>query len=359
VALVVLVVVLASGGDGDDAPATPAAALPAECAGDAPEDVRRRLGGRLVVRMEGEATTPLLRQARAGEIAGVVLFPPEGQDPAALSAEVERLQAAAAKSGGSPLVVAIDQEGGEVKRLPSLPPDVAPPELAGDPVAAEQQGRATGEALAGLGVNVDLAPVLDVPASPDSFVASRAFGDDPAGVAAAGTGFATGLADGGVEAAAKHFPGLGRSAANTDLEPSEVAARERALRGDLEPFSASIDAGIGLVMLSSATYPALDPDAPAFASPAIADELLRDELGFAGATITDDLGAGAVRAVYSPGEAAVAAAAGGSDLLLFALDSQPGALDELVRAAEGGELDPGAIEASCARIAALRAGLSS
>ena len=110
-------------------------------------------------------------------------------------------------------------------------------------------------------------------------------------------------------------------------------------------------------MLASATYPALDPELPAFASPAIADGLLRDELGFGGVTITDDLGAGAVRAVLSPAEAAVAAAAGGSDLLLFALDPAPDVLDGLVRAAERGELDPAAIEASCVRTASLRAGL--
>ena len=315
------------------------------------------MGQRIVVRMEGEASKDLLRQVSAGEIGGVVLFPPEGQDPAALGEEIGRLQAAATESGGAPLIVAIDQEGGEVKRLATLPPDVAPPELAGDPAAAADQGLATGEALGDIGVNVDFAPVLDVPASPDSFVASRAFGDDPASVAEAGTAFATGLADGGVEATAKHFPGLGRSAANTDLEPSEVTDGERALRADLAPFQSAIDAGIGLVMLSSATYPALDPDSPAFGSPAIADELLRDELGFGGVTITDDLGAGAVRASYSADDAALAAAAGGSDLLLFALTSQPGVLDSLVRAAERGELDPAALEASCVRVAALRDGL--
>ena len=175
-------------------------------------------------------------------------------------------------------------------------------------------------------------------------------------MAEAGTAFATGLQDGGVAATAKHFPGLGRSTANTDLEPSEVTDGERALRADLEPFQSAIDAGIGLVMLSSAIYPALDPDSPAFGSPAIADELLRGELGFEGVTITDDLGAGAVRAGYSPDEAALAATAGGSDLLLFALTSDPEVLDGLVRAAERGELDPAAIEASCVRIAALRGG---
>ena len=347
---------LASGGSEPRTATT--AAIPPECSGDSPAELRRRLGQRLIVRMEGDATPALLRQARAGEIGGVVLFPPAGEDPAALGSEIDRLQAAAAETGGPPLVVAIDQEGGEVKRLASLPPEHAPPELAGDPGAAEEQGMATGEALAGIGVNVDLAPVLDVPASPDSFVAARAFGDDAPAVAAAGSAFAAGLEAGGVAATAKHFPGLGRSAVNTDLEPSEVGAGRAELLADLEPFEAAIDAGISLVMLSNATYPALDPDAPAFGSPAIAEDLLRDELGFEGVTITDDLEAGAVRAEFDRAGAALSAAAGGSDLLLFALSERPDVLDELVAAVGRGELDPAAIEASCVRIAALRGGFA-
>jgi beta-N-acetylhexosaminidase len=356
VALVVVAIVALGSGGGDDRAPEPEAALPPECAGTERADLRRRLGARLVVRMEGEATPELLRQARAGEIGGVVLFPPEGQDPAALGGEVERLQAAAAEAGAAPVVVAIDQEGGIVKRFPSLPPDVAPPKLAGDPAAAEEQGRATGEALAGIGVNVDLAPVLDVPVSPDSFLAPRAFGEDAPGVSAAGTAFASGLEAGGVAATGKHFPGLGRPAVNTDEGPSEVGGGRAALEADLEPFRAAIGAGLDLVMLSNATYPALDRDAPAFGSPAIAEELLRGELGFEGVTVTDDLGAGGVSAAFGPAEAAELAANGGSDLLLFALSSRPGVLDDLVRAAERGELDPAAVEASCARIAALRAG---
>jgi beta-N-acetylhexosaminidase len=189
-------------------------------------------------------------------------------------------------------------------------------------------------------------------------VAARAFGDDAPVVAAAGSAFAAGLDAGGVAATAKHFPGLGRSAANTDLEPSEVAAGRAALLADLEPFEAAIEGGISLVMLSNATYPALDPDSPAFGSPAIAEDLLRDELGFEGVTITDDLEAGAVRASFDRAGAALSAAGGGSDLLLFALSSRPDVLDALVAAADRGELDPAAIEASCVRIATLRDGFA-
>ena len=320
--------------------------------GGSPETL---LGSRIIVRMEAEATPGLLRQARAGEIGGVILFPPPEADQETLRGEIERLQRAAAEASESPLLVAIDQEGGEVKRLSDAPPDLPPPEIsaAGAPTA-RQQGAATARHLARLGVNADLAPVLDVPAQSDSFIAARAFGSDPATVAEVGTAFAEGLDDGGVAAAAKHFPGLGRSSVNTDLSASEVPAAEAELRADLEPFEAAIDAGVPLVMLANATYPALDPDLPAFASPAIAQGLLRDELGFDGVTITDDLGAGAVTASFAPAEAALAAARGGSDLLLFALTESPDVLDPLVRAAERGELGPRALGEACARVLELR-----
>jgi beta-N-acetylhexosaminidase len=343
-----VVVVLASGGEDPPAP-SPQATLPPVCA----DEPRAALGARIVVRMEAKATPGLLRAARDGEIGGVILFPPAGTDPTALAREVTRLQEAAAETGTGPLVVAVDQEGGEVKRLPSLPPDVAPADLAGDPTGAEAEGLATGEALVGIGVNVDLAPVLDVPQQ-GSFLGTRTFGSTSEEVAAAGVAFAAGLRAGGVAATAKHFPGLGRSAANTDEAESEVAASASEIDADLAPFEAAIADGVELVMLSSAVYPELDPKRPAFASPAITEGLLRSDLGFEGVTISDDLGAGAVTARYDAAAAALAAAQGGTDLLLFALTPDPGVLDSLVAAAKRGALEQGALEASCARVLALR-----
>ena len=131
---------------------------------------RQRLGQRLVVRMDAEASPALRRQAGRGEIGGVILFPPAGTPPRALRSQVAKLQRAAAEAGQPPLIVAIDQEGGEVKRLPELPPDISPPEIAAQgPDIAREQGLAAGRALSRLGINVDLAPVLDVPAEPRAF----------------------------------------------------------------------------------------------------------------------------------------------------------------------------------------------
>lgn len=334
------------------------ATVPQQCIGGSRSDLERQLGMRLVVRMTDRATPALRRQARRGEIGGVVLFPPAGVALESLAAEVAKLQRAASRGNRAPLVVAIDQEGGTVKRLVDLPPDRSPRELSrAGADAARAEGLATGTALAELGINVDLAPVLDVPASGDSFIIARSFGTTPGAVAEIGIPFAKGLADAGVVATAKHFPGLGHAPVNTDLSPAKIAVPRAELRADLEPFKRAAEAGIGMVMLANASYPALGGDRPAFAAERIVDRLLRERLGFAGVTITDDLGAGAVRSAFEPEEAAVAAAQAGVDLLLFALVDDPQVLDGLVAAARRGELGAADREESCARVLELREGL--
>ena len=318
---------------------------------------RELIGQRLMVRMDGVATPQLKRQARDGEIGGVIAFPPTGQPTDELEAEIAALQRAARGAGRPPLLVAIDQEGGEVKRLPEGPPVRSPSELSapGDEPVARREGRRTGRFLAGLGIDVDLAPVLDVPSSPSSFIASRAFGSDPRVVAANGVAFAAGLQSGGATPTAKHFPGLGRAVANTDLERSEVDASRRRLDEDLAPFREAIARGIPAVMTANATYRALDPDLPAALSPAIVEGLLRDELGFEGVVITDDLGAGAVRDVMSEPEAAAAAARAGDDVLLLAQTADAGdSLAALEQAVASGELDRAGLERSALRLLALK-----
>src|SRR5215211_2921951 len=215
----------------------------------------------------------------------------------------------------------IDQEGGGVKRLKNGPPDSSPQQLgaAGDGDAAKEEGEKTASFLAGLGVNVDLAPVLDVPRpETDRSIASRTFGDEPAVVSSVGVPFAEGLQDGGVFATAKHFPGLGRATRSTDEGPVSVVALREDLEADLQPFRDAIDAGISMVMVSSASYSTLGSKKQAAFSPAIVKGLLRDELGFDGVVITDDLDAPAVSSVTTPGLAAASAFKAGDDLLLFA-----------------------------------------
>jgi len=316
------------------------------------------LGQRLMVRMTGSATSQLVGLTRRGAIGGVILFPPPDISPAEMSREVGRLQRAASEAGNPPLLVAIDQEGGPVKRLPAGPPERSAAALgaAGDAGAARAEGGDTAAYLERFGVTVDLAPVLDVPGA-GSFVADRAFGTDPDTVSRIGVAFAEGLAAGGVAATAKHFPGLGSATVNTDLAPSVVEASRRELRGDMAPFRAAVEAGIGLVMLSNATYAGLDPDAPAGLSARIVREL-RERLGFDGVVITDDLRAGAIASTHSAPDAAVEAARAGADILLFARATEPEEINRvLLRAARNGRLDRGGLEESYLRIAALKEGL--
>jgi beta-N-acetylhexosaminidase len=341
------------GGGGTTAGSTPSAGCPPEIA----SSPKRLAGAVLMIRMEDTATSALLRLARHGELGGVILFPSTGIAPSVLGDEVRKLARAARRAGYPEPLVATDQEGGDVKRLPDEPPDMAPGAIAksGGAEEARAQGSATGDALARLGIAVDLAPVLDL-GEAGSFVASRTFGDDPSRVAALGLAFADGLTGGGVAATAKHFPGLGLASDDTDAGPSTVDASRADLAPGLEPFRAAIDASIPLIMVSNATYTAYDPDRPATLSPRVIGGLLRDRLGYDGVVITDDLGAGALAgAGIDEAEAAIAAARAGADMLLFALDDAAAARQALVGAVRAGSLDRRQLIASCARLAALRA----
>ena len=355
VALVAGVVVGAGDEDGSGGP-DEVTDVPPACPPDVADDPRRLTGQMLVVRMEATATGDLRARVRAGELGGVILFPPEGTDPDALGEQVAKLRDAAARAGTPAPLVAIDQEGGEVKRLPSVPPERSPAAIArGGEEAARSEGQATGRALRELGIDVDLAPVLDVPAVDGAFIASRAYGEDPRQVASLGVAFGTALQAEGVAATAKHFPGLGLATDNTDLGASAVDARRGELAPGLEPFAAASDAGFDLVMVGNATYPALDAARPASQSPRVVDGLLRGQLGFDGAVITDDLGAGALTAAgLDEGAATVGAARAGADLLLLALSDGAAAHGALLRALERGQLDRADLLASCARSAALR-----
>jgi beta-N-acetylhexosaminidase len=315
--------------------------------------LRRLVGQKLIVRMSGTAPSPeLLAHVRKGEIGGVILFPDNVGSEAELRSLTSRLHQAARSGGAAGFLVAVDQEGGPVKRLRGGPPNLAPSQIA-SASSATREGEATGSYLAGLGVNVDLAPVLDV-RNPGSFVASRAFAATPRRVAELGGAFASGLQQASVAATAKHFPGLGRATGNTDAGPSTVNADRSTLDAELAPFSKAVGDGIGLVMMSNATYPAYGTG-PAVLSSAVVQGQLRGRLRFAGVVVSDDLEAGAIRSVMAPGDASVAAAKAGVDMLLLA--RSPGsyrpAYSALLAAVRAGRLDRADLEQSYQRIQKL------
>ncbi len=293
-----LIVGAGSGDDGGDAAETggdAAAPPPPACPTEIASSVRRLAGAGVMVRMEDTATDELLALARAGELGGVILFPSTGAAVSALGDEVSRLRRAARRAGFPEPLVAIDQEGGEVKRLPEEPPETAPSTIAaeGNAATARAEGTATGKALAGIGIDVDLAPVLDLGLE-GSFIASRSFGVDPGPVAELGLAFADGLGEAGLAATAKHFPGLGLAVANTDLGPSVIEATREELAPGLRPFRRASEAAIPAIMVSNAIYTAYDAERPATLSPKIVGGLLRRDSGYDGVVVTDDLGAGAI-----------------------------------------------------------------
>jgi beta-N-acetylhexosaminidase len=347
-------------GAGDDAPSPAEAALPPQCAGSGPDAIRSMAGQRLIVRTDGAPDDKLIKRAHDGEIAGVVVFPSLDDDEADIKQGIKRLQRAAAAGGQPPLIVATDQEGGEVKRFALAPPQRSPFQLGdlGDAADSRLEGKATGSFLSGVGINTDLAPVLDVDAVPGSVMHYRAFGSDPKQVSQLGLAFADGLTKEGVLPTAKHFPGIGRSTLNTDYAPSEIDASRRELMRDLVPFRDAVGQGLPLVMVGLATYPALKAGDPAALEPKIVEGLLRDQLGFEGVVISDDLGAAAVASSYSADEAAVAAAKAGTDLLLFAQGSAPDAFKALVKAITGARADIAEARRSCVRVVELRESLA-
>ncbi len=335
------------------APPLPAVTLPLDQA----------VGQRMIASLPGTTLpAPLAREIRAGRVAGVILFSRNIASRAQLKVLTGRLQAERRRGPLAlrelPLLVMIDQEGGLVKRL-SGAPHRSPAQLGriGSVALARKEGAATGRNLRGVGVNVDLAPVVDVGRRGSSVRAlGRSFGSTAARVTKLAGAFADGLASSGVLACAKHFPGLGRATTNEDNAFNRIVAPLATLRAvDEAPFHALAQSGgIPLVMVSTGIYPALD-DQPALFSPTIATAELRGTVGFDGVAISDDLEVPAL-AHRSAVRKALAAIRAGEDLLLFAQSA--GAADRgaaaLSQAVQGGALPRAAIDVGADRVLALR-----
>ena len=330
-----------------------------------------QLAGQRVIYSYPGLTPPrsLLRAIRRGEAAGVIFFAGNISSPAQLAAVSRRLQRADASWRNpvrAPLLLMADQEGGIVRRLPG-PPDLSEKQIgqAADP-PAQAAGAGTGAAvtLRQAGLNVNLAPVLDVYRA-GNFIDQygRSYSRHAGPVARLGAEFVRAQQSGGVAAAAKHFPGLGAASRDqdTDLRPVRLRVRAATLRQlDERPYRAAIAAGVRLIMVSWAVYPALDPNRPAGLSPVVVQGELRQRLGFQGVTITDALEAGALRGYGTIARRGQLAALAGMDLLLCAGHSTgegQRAAAGLTRAYRDGLLSRAAGQAAVARIAALRSSL--
>jgi beta-N-acetylhexosaminidase len=356
-----------SAGGSSSTPATTASATPRPTPtfSRAPTPTLSQLvGQKLIVAIDG--TTPsaaLLGRIRRGEVGGVILFGRNITTASALTALTKRLRDEAKAGGQLPLLIAVDQEGGAIKRIKWAPPTLSPPQMGADgrTSTARSQGAATGTALKGLGINVDLAPVADVPASTSSFLyqQGRTWSFSADTTSALSNAFAAGLESGGVLPTMKHFPGLGFATLNTDTHVVTIGQSKTALDPGLKPYRAAVTAGLPFVMLSNATYPAWDADNAAGWSKAIGTTLLRGSLGFKGVTMTDSLDGTANARGVSTASLAVRAAKAGTDMLLLTGSeaSSAAVFKVLYDKARTGAIARTTLTTTYARILALKAGL--
>jgi beta-N-acetylhexosaminidase len=283
----------------------------------------QRVGQLLMVDCPSTGVAPVTLAAITQNHVGAVILDGTSQLSVTQTAVITtQLQRAAPAGVG--LLIATDQEGGEVQRLQGAGFAAIPSQLEQGtwaPATLQTDAQQWGQQLRAAGVNVDLAPVLDtVPtgngSNPPIGDLDREYGHDPATVSAHGVAAVRGLGTAGVAATVKHFPGLGRVTGNTDTTSGvtdDVTTRADAY---LAPFAAAIKADAPFVMMSSAIYARIDPSQPAAFSHTIVTGMLRDQLGFTGVVISDDLGAAVQVSGYSVGARAVDFVAAGGDLVL-------------------------------------------
>ncbi len=302
-------------------------------------------------------------------LGNVILMGRNVDSPDQVLALTQGLQGLARSSNGVGLLIATDQEGGLVQRLNSVSgftplPDAATTGSARCPALLRAYGWMAGEEMAAVGVNMAMAPVLDVNGNPTNPVIGslgRSFGTSPEEVELAALPLIAGLHDAGVMATGKHFPGHGSTTADSHKSLPFVDKERAALEAvDIAPFRAAIDHGIDTIMPAHVVYSALDPSGmPATVSAPIQTGLLRGELGFTGLIVTDDMGMAGITEIYSPGESAVRAVEAGADLITcvrMTLDSTcpPKMLEQLrhglMQAVADGRISRERIDASVRRI---------
>ncbi len=302
VALVALLCGLVVGAGAGDEPSTPASANHPSTAGStssgsggtepSAEDVvaemtlREQVGQTVLLRFEGAAVPTYVADAlRAREAAGVVLF----GDNVVSSSQVRDLTRRLQRAAGDSALVSADQEGGAIRILPFAASSSG--QSAQDTASrARTAARRTARDLRAVGLNMNLAPVADVGAGEGSPLGDRSFPGDSDAVASLVEAAVAAYREARVAATAKHFPGLGGATANTDDAPATIrTGREELEQSDLEPFRAAIGAGVPIVMVGHARYPAFDRDNIASQSNTVIEGLLRQELGFDGVVVTDSL----------------------------------------------------------------------
>jgi len=296
-------------------------------------------------------------------IGGVIYFSRNIENLEQTSILSKNLQELALNNGaGIPLFISVDQEGGKVRRIKDLTYFPANIEIGatGDKELSRKAAAVTAKELKELGINVNLAPVLDVNNNPSNpVIGSRSFGADPELVAEMGVAYIEGLQGQGVVATAKHFPGHGDTAVDSHFElPVINHDRERLDQIELYPFKKAIEAGVDSIMVAHIYFSDIEPVAgmPATLSKAVLNNLLREELNFEGVIITDDLEMGAITNFFGTAAAAVKTIEAGSDIVLIShsYDKQKKAIKAVIAAVKNGIISEKRIEESLKRIIKLK-----
>ena len=290
-------------------------------------------------------------------VGGLCLFGRNVQSPEQVAKMINEMQSRAE----IPLLISVDQEGGMVARFKS-PFAVFPGNMAlgatGSVDYARRAAEAIGKQLSAVGVNMNLAPSVDVNINPDNpIIGVRSFGESPEMVGEMGSAAIGGYQSVGILACAKHFPGHGDTSTDTHHAlPMIPYDRERLESVELVPFRAAAEAGVAAIMSTHIIFPALDETHPATLSEKILKGLLRDEIGYDGIVTTDCLEMKAIADNYSIDEIAVLAVNAGADILLSShtLDFQVKLRDALIRAVESGAISEARIDQSVERILAAK-----
>jgi len=315
-----------------------------------PLATRRRIGQLLIGSFTGHDLPVELRAlAREFDLGGVILFGRNVESPE----QVSELAAEAEDLGcEQPLWVSVDQEGGRVARL-KAPFTVWPPMAtlgrAGSEELTARFAAALAAELSAVGITLDYAPVLDIHTNPrNPVIGDRALAETAADVARLGRVMVRVLQGAGLAACGKHFPGHGDTSTDSHEDLPLVEHPPDRLRAvEFEPFRAAIAEGVAFIMTAHVLVPAFDEQRPATLSAAVVQRLLRDELGYRGVILSDDLEMKAVSARYAVPDAAVSAIKAGCDALLICsgdVDLQARALEALIKAVELGDISPARID---------------
>jgi beta-N-acetylhexosaminidase len=317
-----------------------------------------RLGQLLMAGFEGRTPSkPVEKLLRTQSLGGVILFRRNLKDPA----QVAHLCADLQKRSSRPLLIAVDEEGGRVSRLPegfTHFPAAAAMAGTGSVKLVYRAAECIAQQLKTVGINMNLAPVLDVNTQPQNpVIGDRAYGTTSTAVSTYGLSAMAALQDNGIIACGKHFPGHGDTTADSHHElPAVAHGIKRLMDVEVRPFHHAIQNGLATIMTAHVLYPALDKAVPATLSKRIVTGFLRGMLKFQGVVVTDDLRMKAISKQHGLGEAAVMVIEAGADLVLICEGEEeiPQVIEALAQAVQSGRLTEARIQQSLGRLQQLR-----